>query len=182
MDDVISKLTAGQALQIVERLGRRGGKIREAVLAEAMSVLSAIDLDETADAVFTVLGSIDVQDCWDRSGGSRDGYTSPDEAAAEIIDEELRPFLDQVDRYHEMGMREQEAVYCMGVLLGLYRYERESKSEFSEVSVDIPAECGGDLLGKWRQRNRGKTGISAMHAFVRERCPGWAGWLKDKKV
>jgi hypothetical protein len=36
MDDVISKLTAEQALKIVERLGRKGGKTREAVLTEAM--------------------------------------------------------------------------------------------------------------------------------------------------
>ncbi len=41
MDDVISKLTAAKALKIVERLGRKGGKIREAVLTEAMNVLTA---------------------------------------------------------------------------------------------------------------------------------------------
>ena len=68
MDDVISKLTAEQALKIVERLGRKEGKLREAVLTEAMNVLTEIDLDETADEVVAVLDSIDVQDCWDRSG------------------------------------------------------------------------------------------------------------------
>jgi mRNA-degrading endonuclease RelE of RelBE toxin-antitoxin system len=55
-----------------------------------MKVLTEIDLDETAEEVFLILDSIDVQDCWDRSGGSRDGYTSPDEAAAEIMEEESR--------------------------------------------------------------------------------------------
>ena len=184
MDDVISKLTAEQALKIIERLGRKGGKIREAVLTEAMNILTEIDLDETADEVFAALDSIDVQDCWDRSGGSRDGYTSPDEAAGEIIEEELQPFFDQVERYYEMGLREQEATYCMGVIFGIYRYERESKSEFKEWSVDIPAEYGGFLLDKWRERNRNrdKDSINAMHEFIRERCPEWAKWLKDKKV
>jgi hypothetical protein len=182
MDDVISKLTAEQALKILERLGRKGGIIREAVLTEAMNVLTEIDLDVTADEVYAVLDSIDVQDCWDRSGGSRDGYTSPDEAASEIIEEELQPFFDQVERYHEMGLREQEATYCKGVIFGIYRYERESKSEFREWSVDIPAECGGFLLDKWRERNRDKDSINAMHEFIRERCPEWAKWLKDKKV
>ena len=97
MADVISKLKAEQALKIVERLGRKGGKLREAVLAEAMNVLTEIDLDETAEEVVTLLEFIDVQDCWDRSGSSRDGYTSPDEAAAEIIEEELQRFFDQVE-------------------------------------------------------------------------------------
>ena len=40
MDDVISKLTAEQALKIVERLTRNGGKIRVAILAEAMNILN----------------------------------------------------------------------------------------------------------------------------------------------
>ena len=55
-----------------------------------MNVLTEIELDKTADEVFVVLDSIDVQDCWDRSGSSREGYTSPDEAATEIIEEELQ--------------------------------------------------------------------------------------------
>jgi hypothetical protein len=182
MDDVISKLTAAQALKIVERLGRKGGKIREAVLTEAMNILTEIDVNETADEVVAALESIDVQDCWDRSGNSRDGYTSPDEAAAEIIEEELQPFFDQVERYHEMGLPEQETAYCMGVIFGIYRYERESKSEFRKWSEDIPAECGGFLLDKWRERNRNKASNNAMHEFIRTHCPEWAKWLKGKKV
>jgi hypothetical protein len=37
-DDVISRLTAEQASKIVQRLTRNGGKIREAVLTEAMNI------------------------------------------------------------------------------------------------------------------------------------------------
>jgi hypothetical protein len=73
MDDVIKKLTAEQALEVVNRLSEKGGKIREAVLAEARNLLTAVDVNETADDVFSVLDSIDVQDCWDRSGSSRHG-------------------------------------------------------------------------------------------------------------
>ena len=67
MDDLASKLTPEQALIIVERLIQKGGKIREAVVAETIGFLTEIDLDGTADEVFAALDSIDVQDCWDRS-------------------------------------------------------------------------------------------------------------------
>ncbi len=43
---------------MVKRLSGTGGKIQEAVLAEARNVLSEIDLDETADEVFFVLDRI----------------------------------------------------------------------------------------------------------------------------
>jgi DNA-binding transcriptional regulator YhcF (GntR family) len=180
MDDIISKLTAQQGLMIVERLARKGGKLREAVVAEAMNILTEIDLDETADQVFDALDSIDIQDCWDRSGGSRDGYTSPEEAAAEIIDEELQPFIDQVERYCELEMPAQETAYCMAVVFGLYRYDQESKSEFRELSEDVPGECAGLLLDKWRERNPDKGRLDAMREFIRERCPEWPRLLKGR--
>ena len=76
-----------------------------------------------------------------RSGRSRDGYTSPDEAAAEMIEAELQPFCDQFERYQELGMPEQELAYCMGVIFGLYRFERESESEFRDwiFPPNVPA-------------------------------------------
>jgi hypothetical protein len=121
-----------------------------------------------------------VQDCWDRAGPSRDGYTSPDEAAAEIIDEELQPYCDQIERYRALSMPEQELTFLMGILLGIYRYERESKSEFSGWSEDIPAECAGLLMIEWRKRQKNKAASGAMEAFIRARCPEWTRWMKDK--
>src|SRR5215831_11587784 len=132
MSDVIGKLTSEQALEVVERLCRKGGDIRDAVVAEAMTLLAEFSLDEIADEVFDALDLVDIQDCWDLAGGSGDGGTSPDEAALDIIEEELQPFFDQVERYHELGMGEQEATYCMAVMLGIYRFEHESKSEFKQ--------------------------------------------------
>jgi len=180
MSDVISKLTSEQALEIVERLCRKGGDIRDAIVAEAMNLLTEFSLDETADDVFDALDLIDVQDCWDQAGSSRDGYASPAEAAVDIIEEELQPFFDQVERYHELGMGEQEATYGMAVILGIYRFEHESKSEFKQWAEDLPAECAGNLLEEWRGRNPKQGGIDAMYAFIRERCPKWASRLKDE--
>jgi hypothetical protein len=177
VDDVIKKLTAEQALEVVKRLSEKGGKIREAVLAEARNLLTAVDVDETADEVFSVLDSIDVQDCWARSGKSRYGYTEPSDAAVEIVEEELQPFYDQAKRYRELGMPEQETIYCMGVILGIYRYEHESKSEFREWCEDVPIECAGYLLDTWRKRNKGTAAARAMNEFIQSRCPKWAKYL-----
>ena len=83
--------------------------------------------------------------------------------AAEMIEAELLPFCEQLERYRELGMPEQESAYCRGVIFGLYRFERESKSEFRDWSVDIPAECARDLLDQWLARNPEDSRIEAMH-------------------
>ena len=180
MRDVIGKLTSAEALEIIERLCRKSGELRETIAAEAMNLLEEVNLDDIADEVFDSLDSIDVQDCWDQAGGSSEGYTSPDETAFDLFEEELQPFFDQVERYHELDMPEQEAVYCMAIILGLYRFEHESKSEFKQWAEDIPADCAGNLLEEWRERNPEQARIDAMHAFIRERCPKWGDLLKDE--
>jgi len=181
MDDVIKKLTAEQAFEVVKRLSEKGGQIREVVLLEVKNLLMAVDVDETAGEVFCVLDSIDVQDCWDRSGSSRHGYTEPSEVAVELVEEELQPFYDQAKTYRELGMPEQETTYCMGVILGIYRYEHESKSEFRKWCVDVPLECAGYLLDIWRERNEGTASAEAMDEFIRHRCPKWAKYLIRKR-
>ena len=60
-------------------------------------------------------------------------------------------------------MSEQEATYCTGVILGIYRYEHESKSEFRGWSVDVPIECAGYLLDKWRERKQGTARTEVMN-------------------
>lgn len=174
MRDVIQKLTPKQALEVLMNLSDKGGAIRDVVAAEAKDVLGGIDLEVIADDVYFALDMIDVQDCWDRAGRSRDGYTSPDEAAVELVEAELQPFIDQVARYRELGMTGEEATFCKGVILGIYRYAHESKSEFREWSVDIPIECAGGLLSEWQERGQEASSAEAMDAFIRERCPNWA--------
>jgi hypothetical protein len=155
-----------------------------------MNVLTEIDLDETAEEVFLILDSIDVQDCWDRSGGRRDGYTSPDEAAAEIMEEELQPFFDQVVRYHELGMPEQEATYCMGVILGICRYERESKVRVQRMvrgrSSRVRWPSAGPVAGTKSRQNQGSCDarvypqalsrvVQTARRQIARRCGGQTG-------
>jgi len=174
MKNLLSKLTGEQALDVLQRLSDGKGAVGDAVLAEAERVLAAVDVEEIANEVFEQLDMIDVQDCWDKAGRHRDGYTGPEEAAVQLLEEELQPFVDQVERYHSMGMTKQEQDYCMGVILGTYRYEKESKSEFKDWCVDIPVECAGCLLDEWRERNRAASATTAMDEFIRQRCPDWA--------
>ena len=180
MTDVIGKLTCEQALEIVERLCRKTGDVRDAIVAEAMSLLTEFSLDEVAEEVFDALDLIDVQDCFDQAGSSRDGSASPDEVAVDIIEEELQPFFDQVERYHELRMSEQEATYCMAVILGIYRFAHESKSEFKQLADDAPAQFAHSLLEDWLARKPPRPTIGAMDAFMRERCAKWAGWMKEE--
>lgn len=174
MSELLSKLTGAQALQVLNGMVSDDDRLARKIEAEAQRVLAAVDIDGVGDEVFCALDMIDVQDCWGRADSRRDGYTSPDEAAVELMEAELQPFVDQAKRYHELDMLKQERDYCAGVILGLYRYEKESKSEFRNWSEDLPLDSAGWLLDEWRERNVDKAMRDAMDDFIRGRCPEWA--------
>jgi len=177
MTELTGKITPEQALAVVERLCARGGDIRDAVVAEATSLLTEFSLEDTADEVFDALDLIDIQDCRDlaRLPAPDDGPTSVEEAAGDIIEEDLQPFFDQVERYHDLGMPVEEARYCQGVVLGIYRFGEESEAEIKDLVGDLPLDCADDLLNAWRRRNPDKAAIVQMEAFLTERCPKLAG-------
>ena len=66
------------------------------------------------------------------------------------------------------------------MILGIYRYEHESKSEFREWCVDVPIECAGYLLDTWRKRHQDTAYAGAMDEFIERRCPKWAKYLARK--
>jgi len=174
MTDLTGKITPEQALLVVERLCARGGDIRAAVIAEATGLLTEFSLEDTADEVFDALDLIDIQDCRDLAR-AHDGRSSVEEAAADIIEEDLQPFFDQVERYHDLGMTAEEARYCQAVVLGIYRFGEESEAEIKALAADLPLEYAVSLLDGWRRRNPDKAAVAAMDAFLKERCPKLSG-------
>ena len=76
--------------------------------------------------------ALDYGDLNARAGSYEWGYVEPSEAAWEILEETVEPFLDDLKRHIELGLEAEAFEICKGMVLGLYRLsERE----------------GGDVLG-----------------------------------
>ncbi len=175
--NLINRLTGEQALEVLRRLVAREEVFSEAVGKVAKELLSDVDMEDVAGDVFWELDIINVQECWDLANSDYDGYTSPEEAAAMLVEEALQEFVDQINRYHKLGMAMQEQLYCMGVVLGAYRYDQDSESEFKDWCVDIPLEYAAGILGDWRKRTTDKAAISAVNDMIKLHCPKWAKYL-----
>ena len=173
MKDILLNISPEQAHSILEKLWDRGGDIQKTIHIEAENILLSVDIDDVAHDVFFALDFIDVHELWDRSGANRDGYISPEEMAMEMIEDELSQFCDQIENYHNLEMYEEERIYCMGVLKGLYIYEKESKSEFKDWATDIPGECFNSILDNWQGRVLKDGHILEMDSFLKEVCPDW---------
>jgi hypothetical protein len=173
-DITIDKLSPEQALEILKRMGRNDPKTKKQIQKEAKELLREIDVEEICEGVYGALDGIEVEDLWARSGPSRHGYSGPEDMAAEMIEEEIEPFIAEILKYLEIGMTNEAKVYCMGVLKGIYRYEHESRSEFRDWATDIPAECFGHLLLEWKKKVGNDNSLNEIREFVEKECSMWA--------
>ncbi|MEJ2559794.1 MAG: hypothetical protein P8186_26970 [Anaerolineae bacterium] len=61
---------------------------------------------------------------WDRAGETRYDYVEPGEAADQMVEEVLAPFLEDLTRYQKLSMNIEANRMCMGLLMGLERYPK----------------------------------------------------------
>ncbi|MCL0076625.1 hypothetical protein M1O12_01155 [Dehalococcoidia bacterium] len=173
-DKILNKVSPEQALAILKCLAEKDSDIAQQIEAEAEQLLKEVDLEDICEDVYSALDGIEVEELWDRSGSSRYGYSSTEDVALEMIEQELEPYNEEVRRYLELGMTKEAKLCCMGVLKGIYRHVKESESEFKDWATDIPEECFGDLLTQWTESARNEDDISDMNRFLDKECCDWA--------
>ena len=175
-NSILNKITPIEALEILNRLAKKNPGILRDIEKEAEQLLKKIDLQEIVEEVYSELNGLDVEELWDRSGSRRYGYSSPEDQAVEMMEEALDPYNDEVIRYLDVGMLSEAKVYCMGVLKGIYQYEQESKSGTKDWFADIPTECFGYLLEKWKRRTTDPNDLKEMNDFIKTECTRWSSW------
>ena len=81
------------AIHILKNLAEEDIKTAEKIEQLLTEYLSDVSIDEIAEDIYSELSFIDIEEVWDRSGNTAYGYTEPSEAAWEIFEEILEPFL-----------------------------------------------------------------------------------------
>ena len=131
--------------------------------------MSAEDQDAVALDVESALCGLDIEDLNGRAGYHRGvGYVDPSEAADEILDEALQPFLDDLQRRARLGLRPAVVELAVGILRGLYRCREGASESLLEYSPDFAVERASDVLDQC-----GKLGIELPVAELVDLTPAW---------
>ncbi len=134
LDDIITKY----AYEILKRLADEDAKISKRIEELALEYLIEVGPDNIAEHVFNDLDSLDVEELWKNSGRTRYGYVEPYELASEMFQEALEPYVDEFRKCQNLSMDEEAKLHCMGILKGIYKFEKEAITEFQDWTVDDP--------------------------------------------
>ena len=88
--DILGAISPTEALAVLNEL-TKDPQIRKRAEAIALAVVGDVDIEAIAEVVFCELDSIAVEDVWDNSGATRDGYVEPGEYAWQLFEDALEP-------------------------------------------------------------------------------------------
>lgn len=171
--EIIDQLSPNDALAILKTLARDDELIAARIAGIATAYLSDVDPEEVAFVLYDELNSLKVEEVWDRAGPKRHGYVDPGKAADQMIEEAIEPYLEELEKYWALGMNTEANRMCMGLLLGLYRFKRESTSEFKDWASDAPGAFANAVADAWQAGSPSRTDVKALKAFIEDELYGW---------
>lgn len=169
----LESITGNDALSILKVLAKRDPTMAKMIDEVALEMFRGVSVDDVADQVQWELEFLNVEDVWDRSGSTRNGYVDPGDAAWEMFEETLQPFLDEAEKYKRLSMPKEADSCWKGILKGIYDFGRESSTEYKDWAVDAPGEYFGLILDDWKKQHEGRQALVGMRKFIENNCPDW---------
>jgi len=183
-EQVLDDITAKYAYEILKKLANEDAKILKRVQELALEYLIEVDPDHIAKSIFNDLVSLDVEELWKNSGRTRYGYVDPYELASEMFEEALEPYVEELRKCQKLGMDEEAKFHCMGILKGLYMFEKGATTEFQDWAVDDSHNNFIHIFEEWRKGNNEPKNLEEMEEmdeFVKKNFPKWYNVKKSSQ-
>jgi hypothetical protein len=164
-------------LVIRQQLAAHDEKLAVQIASLALAYLSDVDVEEIPETLRYELESLTPEEVWDRAGNTRYGYVETSEAAEQMMEEVLEPYLEEMRKYHKTGLDREAQQMCQGLMLGFYDFEHQSKIEFKDWAVDSPLYFALEVLTVWREGEVETQKRQEMQVFINEELMGWARTL-----
>lgn len=174
---IIHNLSPNDALVILRQLAAQNEKLAAEIASLALAYLSDVNVEEITGALRDELEGLTPEEVWDRAGNTRYGYVETGEAAEQMIEEIVAPYLEEMRKYHKTGLVWKAQQMCKGLLLGFYEFEHQSKTQFKDWAVDSPLAFAEEVLTVWREGVMEAQEWQEVQAFIAEELPRWARTL-----
>ena len=169
----LDALSAAEKAAVLDELLAARPDLRELAEACAAQVMTGADRSAVADDVEDALQGLGIEELNTRAGYRPGrGYVHPAEAADEILDEALQPFLDDLQRRAGLGMRSAAVELAAGILLGLYNCRDGNSETLLEYCPDYAAERASGVVG-----DCARLGIELPAVELLDLMPEWSALL-----
>jgi hypothetical protein len=181
----LDRLKGDEAAALLRVLLERHPNLATEVEDLAASVIGDVSIEDAADAVENGVRALDLEDLNSRAGPHAYGYVEPTQAAWDLVEEAVMPFIEDMKRGVEAGQQAAALNTCVGIVLGLYRLRHSQGDDFLGWATDAPDEMAGEAVVTLRKELRkgkaargGPESSNKLPAILRETAPEWAEMLE----
>ncbi|MGM0366595.1 MAG: hypothetical protein ACQEP5_08690 [Actinomycetota bacterium] len=171
--NILEKIDAEDGLIILKRLAQEDVSLLKRIELAALEYFREIEVEDVAEEVFWELDNLLVEDVWDQSGPTRYGYVDSTEKAWEMFENAIEPCLRELKKRQSLHMEEEAKKYCMGIMKGIYLFEKESENEFKDWAVDAPGEISEKVFNQWKKDCINQNDIEEMKKFIKRNFPDY---------
>ena len=169
--DVIDNIEPKDAKEILRVLCEADKILAKKVASLVLDTVWNVDIEDVAGSVYWDLDLLSVEDVYNRSGSKRDGYHDSGDEAYFMFEEAIEPHIEKMKKYASLGMLKHEKLFCMGILKGIFLFEKESESEYKREASDAPWTTFFSVYRDWKKTCRSAKSIKDVKEFIRTECP-----------
>lgn len=128
-----------------------------------------------AEDVEQVVLGLGIDAIGERSGRKSWGYVDPTQAAWDLLDAEVAPFVEEMERHIELGFETPATTACAGIVLGLYRCRGKNSDQVLGWAPDFPTETAAHAVATLaRESMRKRRQMWRLPNEIAELVPEWA--------
>ncbi|MGG5252517.1 hypothetical protein ACQYAD_03180 [Neobacillus sp. SM06] len=154
MNSLLTMLTEKESRQLLHIIAEEDLSLAKKLEEKVQKHLLKINVDSLAAEVYQALDKLTLDDIYERPGSRRFKYVEPAEAAYEVIEETLKPFATQMDRFKGLHMLTEFKLFGLGFLKGVQTFLNESNSEIIEHISDDVYEWLYGLLMAYKKKSK----------------------------
>jgi hypothetical protein len=167
MTRFIQSLNADEASRVLKGVLEDDPLLTKKIYDVAMKVAGGVNADAVMDKVFCELDMLDLDDLNGRAGRTRYGYVEPHDAAWELFEEALTPFIEEMRKSQQRMLPAAAKSYCIGIVKGLWAYKEESRSDLKDWLEDAPGEYVETVVREWKKGNPDNDAIAEVMSVAK---------------
>ena len=83
-----------------------------------------------------------------------------------MFEEALLPVIDEMKKNQKRALPAVAQTYCIGIIKGLWKYDKESNSDFKDWVTDAPNEYVDTVIEEWQKGTPSNEDIAQVMRFV----------------
>ncbi len=79
----------------------------------------------------------------------------------------MNPFIDEMKKAQKRALPAAAKAHCIGIIRGLWKFEKEAITDFAEWVEDAPCEYVDAAVKEWKKSKPGKKDIAEVMSIAK---------------